>query len=406
MKALAAKNSFRFRFATHPLAPAILVALIFLFFIIRILIQTQGDYRYFLMLGTYFLDQGANRSELIKADDNPYLEKYGYDGQFNYFLAVDPANSHYYTDSASYRNTRILYPALARLLALGDKETIPITLVYINLAAIVLGTYVLALWLRSKGVSPWYSLIYGFYNGNIVTLTCSLSDTLAYTLVICGVYYLDKQPRRLGLASIFFGMAFLSRETILIFPICYSVFIWLEESKATANIWRATSKALILLASLGPGLVYQLYLYYLYGAFGLGNNSPLENVPLLGLFKLWPWNTDASFVALFAIIPGLVLFSSSIYWMIKRAMGVEVFLLFLNTLFLCLLLPHQSLNSLLHSSRIIMGTVVSALLCLPLFVPKEPFLTTKALLKLIWLIVPALLWLILSSMMFSLGLYL
>src|SRR5712692_11628586 len=46
----------------------------------------------------------------------------GFDGQFAYYIAVDPVNARYYMDSPAYRYTRIVYPLTARALALGRSE--------------------------------------------------------------------------------------------------------------------------------------------------------------------------------------------------------------------------------------------------------------------------------------------
>ena len=44
----------------------------------------------------------------------------GYDGQFAYQIAVKPTGAAPFLDVPAYRYQRILYPLLARLLALGD----------------------------------------------------------------------------------------------------------------------------------------------------------------------------------------------------------------------------------------------------------------------------------------------
>ena len=64
----------------------------------------------------------------------------GYDGQFYYRLALDPANLHStafgITMDAPYRFMRIGYSALAWLLSLGQHAAVPYVLVAINVAAL------------------------------------------------------------------------------------------------------------------------------------------------------------------------------------------------------------------------------------------------------------------------------
>src|SRR5690348_16603456 len=107
------------------------------------------DIRDFINVGTRFLGQ-SNVSSAIR-DDPTYRYRspdgIGYDGQFAYYIALDPPNAHVYMDFPAYRYTRILYPMLARALAFGQPALIPYTLLLINYLAVVGGTLALALWL-------------------------------------------------------------------------------------------------------------------------------------------------------------------------------------------------------------------------------------------------------------------
>ena len=64
----------------------------------------------------------------------------GYDGQFYYRLALDPANLHQtafgITMDAPYRFMRIGYSALAWLVSLGQRTAVPYALAAINVAAL------------------------------------------------------------------------------------------------------------------------------------------------------------------------------------------------------------------------------------------------------------------------------
>jgi hypothetical protein len=84
----------------------------------------------------------------------PYLNEFGYDGQFYYYIAFDPVHARFYIDDPSYRYTRILYPIMARLLAFGRPALIPYTLIAVNWLALGFGTQLLAAWLRRRACSP------------------------------------------------------------------------------------------------------------------------------------------------------------------------------------------------------------------------------------------------------------
>src|SRR5690242_13370016 len=68
----------------------------------------------------------------------------GYDGQYYYFLALDPRHAKdYMLGSEGFVYSRPLYPALARVASLGSSKRIPTAMLAINLLAV--GVTVLAL---------------------------------------------------------------------------------------------------------------------------------------------------------------------------------------------------------------------------------------------------------------------
>src|SRR5689334_13453201 len=92
------------------------------------------DIRDFINVGTRFLGQ-SNVSPVIRVDPTYRYRSpdgVGYDGQFAYYLALDPPNAHSYMDFPAYRYTRILYPVLARALAFGQPAFISYTRLRIN----------------------------------------------------------------------------------------------------------------------------------------------------------------------------------------------------------------------------------------------------------------------------------
>lgn len=109
---------------------------------ILVFFALQHDVRDLIRLGPERIAQ-SDRSQSIRLDTgyvppaNPDVDRpgEGYDGQFYYYLAVDPANARFYMDSPGYRYLRPVYPAAARALALGFREAIPWTLLLVNLVA-------------------------------------------------------------------------------------------------------------------------------------------------------------------------------------------------------------------------------------------------------------------------------
>ncbi len=146
------------------------------------------DARDLTFMGLRFL-RLSHASTVITIDPryHYYPNGTGYDGQYNYYIALDPINAHYYMDWPAYRYTRILYPLLARLLAFGQPALVPYTLLALNWLAIGGGTLVVAAWLKRRGLSPWLALVYAFYPGLFIAYQHDLSEPLAYGLVALGV---------------------------------------------------------------------------------------------------------------------------------------------------------------------------------------------------------------------------
>src|SRR6476646_4375370 len=91
-------------------------------------------------VGQTFLDQGKGASETIDRHVTAG-PRTGYDGQFFYFMALDPRHSPSYMDEPTYRYSRVVYPFLVRAVTLGRPAAIPWGLLLVNLAAVAGGTY-------------------------------------------------------------------------------------------------------------------------------------------------------------------------------------------------------------------------------------------------------------------------
>src|SRR5258708_1360963 len=133
--------------------------------------------------GLLLVQNAFNPTALAKIGDGfvngrPIDKLEGYDGQFSYWLAIDPspaaAGSHF--DVPAYRYQRILYPLLARALALCQSALVPWTLILVNLLAQVAGTLAVEAWLKAHAVSSWYALTYGLWVGLVAAIRLDLNE--------------------------------------------------------------------------------------------------------------------------------------------------------------------------------------------------------------------------------------
>ena len=71
------------------------------------------------LIGHQFLDAGRGQSDAIDDLRAEVIGPVGYDGQFLLYIALAPVDAQEYIDNPAYRYTRILYPLIARAIALG-----------------------------------------------------------------------------------------------------------------------------------------------------------------------------------------------------------------------------------------------------------------------------------------------
>jgi hypothetical protein len=339
-------------------------------------------------------------SSVIKADPSyPTRNANGYDGQFFYYLALDPVNARYYMDASAYRYTRIVYPMVARALALGRPDLIPITLLLVNWLGLAGGTAVMAAWLKRRGISPWLALVFGLYPGLQFALERDLSEVLAYGLVALAILVFDFGGRhRLLLAASVFALASLTRESTVLFGGAYGLALLLG---ADAGGWRERlskngPEALRFLAiALLPIVLYKIFLLIWLGT-GQDAGIPLARFPFQGFWQWRYWEAPPQMEQLRSVvIPGLIAGVAATVALVKRIRRVEVWLLLANVVLFVVFLQAPAYADYSASGRVTTGVVLSALLCFPWIAPDHRgwFWASTALWLLLtpfWLVFPTL----------------
>ncbi len=330
----------------HGGIPTTLVVLVCLVYTLSVLITAGGDPLAFALLGTRFSEGDPQGTE-------------GYDGQFAYQIALRPLAAAPYLDVPAYRYQRILYPLLARLLALGQPELIPWALIILNVAAIGLGTWATELLLMDLGVSRWYALIYGLYGGQLLALRTDLNEPLAQALVQGAMLAWARERRWLAVGA--FGLAALAKETMLIFLAAYVLYTVYQRR------WRWTF-------GLGLGAVpfaaYQLLLWDWLGSFGVGSGGAAAThfslIPLGGLLEIaqvkWTAFLLISLIVVpLSVLPAIAGVVMGLRDLIRGRIHPFVLGLVLNGAVI-LLLPNSTFREVAAMVRLTQGLAVSMLL--------------------------------------------
>jgi hypothetical protein len=312
----------------------------------------------------------------------------GYDGQFVYAIAVDPANAAARLDVPAYRFQRIVYPMLARALGLGQPTLIAWTLIAVNLVALMAGTAILESLLVAFGASRWYAPAYGLFAGTLMPVRLDLTEPLAYALALGGVWAVLRS--RVLLSGALFALAALTKETTLVMAAGAVTGVWVEGRRGEGRRGegrrgegrrgegrrrespptRAGREAMVVgVMAVVPFVVWQLVLRAWFGEFGVGSGgalgTPFEVVPLRG----W-WSLASIDVAAFALIslivaPMAIVPALAGAWQVLRDVAQGCFdvpggLLLANAV-VVLFTPQSTFREPLGMARFAVGLVASTL---------------------------------------------
>ena len=346
--------------------------------------RTGHSARDFVFVGHLYLDNhGTPGSQSPAIDDGPVraTTPFGFDGQFYYFIAMDPRRAAAYIDDPSYRFQRIAYPMAARAIVLGQRSLVPDGLVAANLLAIVLGVLALAAWLASRGLSPWPAAVWGLYPGQVISFDRDLADAFAYGIAAVAVWLRDRSS--LGAGAVF-GLAGLGRETTLVFPIVFLLAdLWALRHERQAGLWlRAASPALLALL---PFAAWKLFINH-WGLPGTVPSQDFTPVPFGGLVA----GVRHSHALLITVMLPTLISLGALAWLVRRRIWrKEVLLLAVSLLAFVVFLDYPVYEWWPSASRASLAVPLSAALVLPLFQHRAWFWVTGAL----WLCVsPLWLW--------------
>jgi hypothetical protein len=286
----------------------------------------------------------------------------GYDGQFAYYIAsnLNPDEVSTQLDVPAYRYQRILYPLLARLLAIGQQEWIPWSLILLNICSLILGTAILCKFLTSLQTPVRYSLIFGLWAGLLIGVGTDLYEPMAYALVVAALYahYQKKQ----GLSSLLLTLSFLTKETVIPFWSAI-VLATILQKKGLRNIF----------ISILPGILYalwQIWLFLEFDSFGLVSGGAMatsfEWIPYGGFFRIG--TVEMKVLALFIVLFGPTILLPNLWGtvvssikLLRGFQGVENWALLINTL-LITFLPFSTFREPLGLLRVSTGMVLATII--------------------------------------------
>jgi len=174
-------------------------------------IWAKGHLSLFIMAGHVYTHRAQLPRGLL------LVPNAGYDGQFYYRLALDPANWHAtafgITMDQSYRYTRIGYPILAWVFSLGQHQLVPVVLVVLNLLGVAAIAMLGGMFARESGRHALWGLAFAAYFGLVISIGRDTAEPLAEACMLGGLLaYRRSKP---VLTTCLFTVGAVTRETIL-----------------------------------------------------------------------------------------------------------------------------------------------------------------------------------------------
>ena len=193
-----------------PVAVALVAGAVALAFVVlRLALAADGDITRFVVAGRTFVEPGHGVHVFGST---------GYDGQFYWRLAVDPAEwarrAHGVTFDNAYRAPRVGYPLLVWAVALGQPGLVPWALVAVNVAAVAAIAGVAARLAADCGRAPAYGLLVAAAPGLVMPLGRDLAECVTVACLLGGVLALRRG--HLVVATALWSYAVLTREQALL----------------------------------------------------------------------------------------------------------------------------------------------------------------------------------------------
>ena len=199
----------------------------------------------------------------------PLRAAYGYDGQFFYRLAINPADfahtAYGITVDQPYRFMRIGYPVITWLVSAGQRALVPWMLVAVNVAAIGALAWLGGHLARQGGRHAAWGLLLPGYFGLVTSLSRDTAEPVAAAFMVAGL--LAVRARRPGLAAGLLAFAALTRETVMVAVAALAIV------RVTGLVRRRSRPGRDDLAWFVPAAVFaawQVVIYAVIGTFPLG----------------------------------------------------------------------------------------------------------------------------------------
>lgn len=255
-----------------PYTPLLITAIIWYVFLASVAARLDYNLTRFLVAGDMF----TNRPGIYTEHNS------GYDGQFYYRLALTPftdkiEDEGIRVDTLPYRQQRILYSLLARLVSLNYIPLLPFALLLVNFIAVCLIAWAGGQIAAGYGRSYLWGVLFALYPGFVFTLTHDLTEAVEIAFLLLGILAYGRS--RFWLSGILFALAILGKETALLVPLALgATLLW---KRPAGERWVAVGLPVLVT------IMWQLWIRANWGLWGRLTAPRHVALPFNGLYPFW-----------------------------------------------------------------------------------------------------------------------
>ncbi len=229
-----------------------------------------------------FLHMSREFADAYDVPEGIVLYDRGYDGMLYYQIARDVPKIFFGRSEGSlppydnaYRAQRILLPLFTFILSFGQERFFPVTILFINLTAL-LGTLALALHTLRKVSLHLLTLV--FNPAALIGVLFALSEPLSlFFTTLFLILWKRNNERMAPLQVLVLAAAMFARETTLF------LILPLIALHAFRKQWKDVS---LLALAIIPSLLWQWFLMVRFGTLALTTGAHMVNLPFLGIWEL------------------------------------------------------------------------------------------------------------------------
>jgi hypothetical protein len=228
--------------------------------------------------------------QYVKASDAPAEltvgKGSGYDGQFIYRMVLDPfpdtqTGDGITFDSSAYRAQRIVTPALAWLVDRTTPAGPALSLLVVNVLALLVGAFFAGRLVRRLGGHAAWGALIVLSLATVIPLARDLTEPVAWaaTLAAAELWLAARRPW----AAVLFTVAVLARETSLLLPA--GIGIWAAVRWLRTRDRQALLAPAWLLVPLVVEVGWQLYLRSVWGELPIRTGKENVGTPFVGVLR-------------------------------------------------------------------------------------------------------------------------